>query len=201
LSQNQNSKNNKNQNNQRQMKSQFQESGESREESLSLQKKSADSESLRTTGFIAKRMRSVPVNGPANGEQISHLNNGRPLQSDTENGARKTEPQKSKKLLDIHSAARLLGCHWQTLLYRERKGQLSSLKINRKKYYYKDELEKLKETRPIATRPHWTRSYRMAAKTEKLHHVDYVKELAEYAKPYRPRPKTFWQKLKSIFGF
>lgn len=54
-------------------------------------------------------------------------------------------------------ARRELGCHYQTLLYRERKGQLHPIKIRNRKFYAIGEIKKLKAEAPVKSKPHYTR--------------------------------------------
>lgn len=46
-----------------------------------------------------------------------------------------------------------MGCHWQTLLYRERKGQLTGIRIGKRKYYVMAEIDLLKATNPVQNKP------------------------------------------------
>ena len=46
-----------------------------------------------------------------------------------------------------------MGCHWQTLLYRERKGQLTGIRIGKRKYYVMAEIDLLKATKPVHNKP------------------------------------------------
>jgi hypothetical protein len=75
-------------------------------------------------------------------------------------------------------AAERLGCHWQTLLYREKAGRFTSIKIGKRKYYLLEEIEQAKRYRPVHNKPHWSR------------------------RPTNvivfPRP-TIWQRIKALF--
>ena len=76
-------------------------------------------------------------------------------------------------------AAERLGCHWQTLLYRERRGDLTAIKIAGRKYYSLGEVEQLKRTHPVHSKPHWKKR----TKTE----------VKETAKP------TLWNRIIAYF--
>lgn len=45
-----------------------------------------------------------------------------------------------------------LGCHYQTLLYREGKGQLTPIKIRGRKFYALGEVKQLKAEHPVRPR-------------------------------------------------
>lgn len=61
-------------------------------------------------------------------------------------------------------AAERLGCHWQTLLYRERKGELTGVKIAGRKFYCLEQVEKLIRSNPVVNKPHWTKRSVTSAK-------------------------------------
>ena len=54
-------------------------------------------------------------------------------------------------------AAERLGCHWQTLVYREKKGDLTGFKIGGRKYYSLEQVEKLIRSNPVVNKPHWSK--------------------------------------------
>jgi len=43
------------------------------------------------------------------------------------------------------------------LLYREKKGELTAVKIGRRKYYSIGEVEQLKRNNPVHNKPHWSK--------------------------------------------
>jgi hypothetical protein len=50
-----------------------------------------------------------------------------------------------------------LGCHWQTLLYREKRGELNAIKIGRRKYYSAAQIDLVKKHNPVHSKPHWSK--------------------------------------------
>jgi hypothetical protein len=50
-----------------------------------------------------------------------------------------------------------LGCHWQTLLYREKRGELNAIKIGRRKYYSAAQIDLVKKNNPVHNKPHWSK--------------------------------------------
>ena len=54
-------------------------------------------------------------------------------------------------------AAERLGCHWQTVIYREKKGDLTGIRIGRRKYYNLEQVEKLIRSNPVVSKPHWSK--------------------------------------------
>lgn len=54
-------------------------------------------------------------------------------------------------------AAERLGCHWQTVIYREKKGDLTGIRIGRRKYYSLEQVEKLIRSNPVHSKPHWSK--------------------------------------------
>jgi hypothetical protein len=63
-------------------------------------------------------------------------------------------------------AAARLGCHWQTLLYREKRGQLNPIKIGRRKFYSAGQVDLLKKNNPVHNKPHWTKMPIVKTKTK-----------------------------------
>lgn len=78
-----------------------------------------------------------------------------------------------------------LNCHWQTLLYRQKKGDLTPIRIGRRKYYAAGEVEQLLKHRPIAhKRPNG------AGGSGEITGYQYG---AVVEKP------TLWQRIKALF--
>jgi hypothetical protein len=89
-------------------------------------------------------------------------------------------------------AAERLGCHWQTVIYREKKGDLTGLKIGGRKYYALEEVEKLIRSNPVVSKPHWTRLKKTACLPESNLTQAQMNRIA-LARP------TLWQRIKSLF--
>jgi hypothetical protein len=75
-------------------------------------------------------------------------------------------------------AAERLGCHWQTVIYREKKGDLTGIKIGGRKYYALEEVERLIRSNPVVSKPHWSK--------RPLNVIN------------SPKP-TLWQRIKALF--
>jgi hypothetical protein len=75
----------------------------------------------------------------------------------------------------------MLGCHWQTLLYREKRGQLRSIRIGRRKYYAVGEINALLKYNPVHNKPHWSKRFN-----------------EQYGALVLPKP-TLWQRIKALF--
>lgn len=67
-----------------------------------------------------------------------------------------------------------LNCHWQTLLYREKKGDIKGIRIGRRKWYAAGEVEQLLKYKPIAHKQH-------------------------YNKRTPVEQPTLWQRIKALF--
>lgn len=52
----------------------------------------------------------------------------------------------------MREAADRLGCHWQTILLREKKGYIKGIKIGGRKYYHLVEIEQMRRDYPVARR-------------------------------------------------
>ena len=63
-------------------------------------------------------------------------------------------------------AAERLGCHWQTVIYREKKGDLTGVRIGRRKYYSLEQVEKLIRSKPVHNKPHWSKRTTTSAQTK-----------------------------------
>ena len=50
-----------------------------------------------------------------------------------------------------------MACHWQTLVYREKRGDLTGIKIGGRKYYALEEVEKLIRSNPVINKPHYSK--------------------------------------------
>jgi len=52
----------------------------------------------------------------------------------------------------MREAAERLGCHWQTILLREKKGYITGIKIGGRKYFHLVEIEQMRRDYPISRR-------------------------------------------------
>ena len=158
---------------------------------------------MKETNCIEKNTQRRHANGAESGDAIKPLSKEQPSFNGSETGKNERLQAGFRPLVSLREAAKMMGCHWQTLLYRERKGQLTPVKVDRRKHYYRHEIEKLRQTKPVSTRPRWIRKQKDSTATEKIAPVNYTEMLREYSQPYRPepKPKSFWQKLKFLFGF
>lgn len=50
-----------------------------------------------------------------------------------------------------------MACHWQTLVYREKRGDLTGIKIGGRKYYALEQVEKLIRSNPVINKPHYSK--------------------------------------------
>ncbi len=64
-------------------------------------------------------------------------------------GKSKRQP---RLLLSMREAAERLGCHWQTILLREKKGYITGIKIGGRKYFHLVEIEQMRRDYPVARR-------------------------------------------------
>lgn len=128
---------------------------------------------MKTTNSIESKTTKQPRLAQRNGEQSS-LQNKRPRSCvETE-----ISSAPKKLLLTRDMAAERLGCHWQTLLYREKCGDLTGIKIGRRKFYSLEEVERLMRYKPVRSKPHWTRC---------------PVNVISFPKP------TLWQRIKALF--
>ena len=103
-------------------------------------------------------------------------NTTRQLEHGLRSGEQSSGPK--KLLLTREMAAERLGCHWQTVIYREKCGDLTGIKIGRRKFYSLEEVERLIRYKPVRSKPHWTRR---------------PVNVISFPKP------TLWQRIKSLF--
>ena len=110
------------------------------------------------------------------GEQIK-LQNSANFSSNVSATGRPPE----SSLLTKQEACQMLGCHWQTLLYREKSGQIKSIRIGRRKYYAVGEIKALLKRKPIRNKPHYSK------RVTQQHNALVL-----------PKP-TLWQRIKALF--
>ena len=111
---------------------------------------------MKTTDCTASNTTQRLVPAPKNGEPISLLNKGQSNWNESRHG-KLVKEKISSRLLTKEAAAKRLGCHWQTLLYREHKGELTGIRIGKRKYYVMDEIDALKITNPVHNKPNKSR--------------------------------------------
>lgn len=107
---------------------------------------------MKTTNSIVSRTAKQPRLAQKSGEPNS-------LQSKRPKSCVETEISSGPKklLLTREMAAERLGCHWQTVIYREKKGDLTGIRIGRRKYYNLEQVEKLIRSNPVHSKPHWSK--------------------------------------------
>lgn len=86
------------------------------------------------------------------GETTLHQNSARLSEKGIDSGK-----PKDSLLLTKEMAAQRLGCHWQTLIYREKLGQLHPIRIGRRKYYSAGQVELVHRNHPVHSKPHWSK--------------------------------------------
>ena len=126
---------------------------------------------MKPIDSIASSTTQKHANAPRSGGQKPLLNNEQHSSNESKPGKQQTKPESS--LLTKEEACRILNCHWQTLLYREKSGQLSSIRIGRRKYYAVGEVKQLLKHNPVHNKPHWSKRA-----------------------PVKP---TLWQRIKALF--
>ena len=100
--------------------------------------------------------RKKPGNAAKNGEPSKAQNNAQSSSSEFATGKPKRKPNGSR-LLTRDMACKRLGCHWQTLLYREKRGDFTGIKIGRQKYYVAAEIEQVRLSKPVHNKPNKTK--------------------------------------------
>lgn len=114
--------------------------------------KKDDSVKMNATNDIAVKTVKQRKSGPESGEQSSLPSNGKPFETGSTPGARVDVHRKNSLLITLEMAKAELKCHYQTLLYREGKGQLTPIKIRGRKFYALGEIKKLKAEYPVRPR-------------------------------------------------
>lgn len=82
-------------------------------------------------------------------------------------------------------AAERLGCHWQTVIYREKKGDLTGIKIANRKFYALEEVEKLLRSKPVRSKPHWSKQ-------------QFVPSTIQLEQP--EQPVSLWKRIVKFIG-
>jgi len=111
---------------------------------------------MKTTVCTEKKEGKKTAKDLLSGGPNLRQNNASMFEPPTESGNGR-KPLKSSLLLTRQMAAERLKCHWQTLLYREKKGDLTGIKINGRKYYALEEVEKLIRSNPVINKPHYSK--------------------------------------------
>ena len=97
-----------------------------------------------------------PVLAPKNGEKTKLQSNEQPNSNESKSGKQRRKPSASR-LLTREAACKRLGCHWQTLLYREKRGDFTGIKIGRQKFYVAAEIEQVRREKPVTNKPNKTK--------------------------------------------
>ena len=120
---------------------------------------------------------------------VPALENGEPsnLQSSVQNSSSECATGKPKRkpngsrLLTRDMACKRLGCHWQTLLYREKRGDFTGIKIGKCKYYVAAEIEQVRREKPVTSKPN----------KRKRRTVTVIQQ---------PTKPTLWTKIKALLS-
>ena len=119
-----------------------------------------------------------PVNAAKTGELNALQSSVQSSSSESANG----KPLKrlpSSRLLTREAACKRLGCHWQTLLYREKRGDFTGIKIGRQKYYVAAEIEQVRLSKPVTNKPN------------KRKHIAIIQQ---------PTKPTLWNRIIAFFA-
>lgn len=111
---------------------------------------------MKTIDYIESSTTQSPGLDPRNGEKTKLQSNEQHSSNESKSGKQLKRPSGSR-LLTKEAACKRLGCHWQTLLYRERKGDLTGIRIGKRKYYVMAEIDLLKATKPVHNKPNKTK--------------------------------------------
>ena len=114
---------------------------------------------------IDSQTRKKGGNAAKTGEPSKAQNNAQSSSSESATGKQRKKPNGSR-LLTRSAACKRLGCHWQTLLYREKRGDFTGIKIGRCKYYVAAEIEQVRLSKPVHNKPNKTK--RQVAVTETI---------------------------------
>lgn len=132
---------------------------------------------MKQTDYTGKNTTQKHVPAPENGVQSNLQSNVQSSSSESVTGKPKRKPNGSR-LLTRDMACKQLGCHWQTLLYREKRGDFSSIKIGRCKYYVAAEIEQVRLSKPVTNKPN------------KRKHIAVIQQ---------PTKPTLWNRIIAFF--
>ena len=107
---------------------------------------------MKTIDCIDSSTTQKPASAVKTGEQTKLQSSGKPSSNESATG----KPLKrlpSSRLLTREAACKRLGCHWQTLLYREKRGDFTGIKIGRQKFYVATEIEQVRREKPVTSKP------------------------------------------------
>ena len=150
---------------------------------------------MNKTNHTVVSAKSIMQRSRVNGGQSSHLS--KPLKSDAkiETGS---VPKSSKGLLLTREmAAERLGCHWQTVIYREKKGDLTGIKIANRKFYALEEVEKLLRSKPVRNKPHWSKQPSGGPGSGQ---ILIGNQPAVIVRTQPEQPVSLWNKIKSFLS-
>ncbi len=129
---------------------------------------------MNQTDYIVSNTTQKHASAARSGEQKPLLNNEQHSSNESKLG-RPSKKHSSSKLLTREQACARLNCHWQTLIYRQKKGDLTPIRIGRRKYYAAGEVEQLLKKKPVIQKPH-------------------------YSKRVSVEQPTLWQRIKALFA-
>lgn len=163
------------------LRSQCRVSGASQGASPHKPKKKDKGKRMKPTDYTGRNTTQKPALAPESGEPSKARNNAHSSSSESGTGKQKRKPNASR-LLTRDMACKRLGCHWQTLLYREKRGDFTGIKIGRCKYYVAAEIEQAHLTKPVHNKPN--KAKRHVAVTETIQ---------------QPTKPTLWNRIIAFF--
>lgn len=128
-------------------------------------------------------------------------------------GAKKGRPNKSKGAgsksgsfvpasgpLTAKEACALLGCHYQTFLYRERRGDITPyLRVKNFKFYYREDVLRLARQKPVKNKPHYTKRAKNTGGANEIV-ISNQPEPAVIVRTEPEQPVSLWSKIKNLFS-
>lgn len=100
--------------------------------------------------------------------------------------------------LNTKEVCRLLGCHYQTLLYREKRGQIKPfLRIKGQKFYHRADVLLLMRDKPVNPKPHYTKRRGGGPGTGE---ILINNQPAVIVRVQPEQPVSLWTKIKNLFS-
>jgi len=106
---------------------------------------------MNATNNTVLNISKSPVKPRGIGAQKGRRNKSKIAGNNSETTAPDNGPLNSKEV------CKLLKCHYQTLLYREKRGEIRPfLRIKGKKFYHRADVLLLMRVKPVISKPHYT---------------------------------------------
>lgn len=100
--------------------------------------------------------------------------------------------------LNSKEVCKLLGCHYQTLLYRERRGQIKPfLRVGNQKFYHRADVMLLMRDKPVTPKPHHTKRAGGAGGSGE---ILINNQPAVIVRVEPEQPVSLWTKIKNLFS-